>query len=86
MFGDTFSDFPPKRFSIFFFGDAMLYSVKKEINMSTLDTFDPESEEIVRAKDNVEKIDGFPKTVLVVFSKNSVNLLLEKFDAEKIGK
>ncbi len=53
--------------------------------MSILDAFDRDGEEIIKAENNVRRIEDFPTTVIVVFSAKVRNLFLEKYDAEKIG-
>lgn len=53
--------------------------------MSIIHTFDPNGEEIIKAKDNVNVVENFPKTVLVVFSARFENLLLSMHDAVQIG-
>ena len=53
--------------------------------MSIIDTFDYNGEEIIRAKNNVQLIENFPTTILVVFSAKVCKLFLSKYDATKIG-
>ena len=53
--------------------------------MSITETFDYNGEEIIKAKNNVQMIDDFPATLLVVFSAKVCNLFLSKYDATKIG-
>ena len=53
--------------------------------MSILDAFDRDGEEIIKAVNNVRKIEDFPETVLVVFSAKMCRLFLNKYDAVKIG-
>ena len=54
--------------------------------MSIMDAFDRDGEEIIRAVNNVRRIEDFPKTVLVVFSAKMCKLFLNKYDAVKIGR
>ena len=44
--------------------------------MSIINTFDGEGAEIIKAENNVHKIDNFPKTILVAFSTKFCNILL----------
>lgn len=53
--------------------------------MSIVDTFDCNGEEIIKAGNNVKKIDHFPKTMLVVFSGKFRSIFLDKYDAAEIG-
>lgn len=53
--------------------------------MSIIDTFDFIGEEIIKAKNNVQMIENFPTTVLVVFSAKLCNLFLSKYETIKIG-
>jgi len=53
--------------------------------MSIIYTFDPDGEEIIQAKNTVRAIEGFPKTVVVVFSANDCKLFLSKYNASVIG-
>ena len=54
-------------------------------DVSILDTFDPEGEEIVQAKNTVSQIANFPATMLVVFSEKFCELFLSRYQASKIG-
>lgn len=53
--------------------------------MSIVDTFDCSGEEIIKAKNNVKKIDNFPKTMIVVFSTGFCSLFLSKYNTTEIG-
>ena len=53
--------------------------------MGILDAFDRDGEEIIKAENNVRRIEDFPATVIVAFSAKVRNLFLSKYDAEKIG-
>ncbi|MBR5868329.1 MAG: nucleoside phosphorylase [Clostridia bacterium] len=53
--------------------------------MSIITTFDPAGEEIIQAADNIQPIENFPKTMVVVFSVKFRDLLLKIFPAEEIG-
>lgn len=53
--------------------------------MGIIDTFDFNGEEIIKAKNNVQMIENFPTTVIVVFSEKLHNLFLSKYDTIKIG-
>ena len=53
--------------------------------MSIINTFDPISEEIIKAQDTIKEIENFPKTVMVVFSAKFRELFLKKYNAEEIG-
>lgn len=53
--------------------------------MSIIDTFDYNGEEIIKAAKNVQMIENFPTTMLVVFSAKLCKLFLNKYDATKIG-
>lgn len=53
--------------------------------MSIVDTFDCNSEEIIKARNNVIKTDNFPKTMLIVFSAKFCSLFLSKYKATEIG-
>lgn len=53
--------------------------------MSIVNSFDNETEEIIKPSDCIEKIDGFPKTVVVTFSKKISDALLSLNDNEKIS-
>lgn len=53
--------------------------------MSIVDTFDRCGEEIIDPKKNVNRIDGFPKTVIVVFSTSFCSFFLNKYNATEIG-
>lgn len=53
--------------------------------MSIVDTFDVSGEEIIQAKNNVQTIESFPKTVVVVFSAKFTDLLLNEYGGTKIG-
>lgn len=50
-----------------------------------IDAFDLSGEEIIQAKNLVEEIKDFPKTVVVVFSTKFCHLFLKQYKAEKIG-
>ena len=53
--------------------------------MSIINTFDGEGAEIIKAENNVHKIDNFPKTILVAFSTKFCNILLNNYNVSKIG-
>ena len=53
--------------------------------MSIINTFDGEGAEIIKAENNVHKIDNFPKTILVAFSTKCCNILLNNYNVSKIG-
>lgn len=53
--------------------------------MSIVDTFDCNGEEIIKARNNVKKIDNFPKTMLVVFSAKFCSFFLSKYNATEMG-
>jgi len=53
--------------------------------MSIINTFDFDGEEMIQAKDNVRGIEGFPKTVIVVFSAKYCELFLSKYSPSTIG-
>lgn len=53
--------------------------------MSIIDTFDCCGKEIVKAGNNIRKIENFPKTMLVVFSAKFCSLFLSKHQATEIG-
>lgn len=52
--------------------------------MSIVDTFDFNGKEIVKAENNVHKVEGFPKTILVSFSAKFCSLFLDKYNATEI--
>lgn len=52
--------------------------------MSILDTFDPNSEEIIKASDIVNPIAGFPEVTLAVFNNKFIRLLLSQFQAKEL--
>lgn len=53
--------------------------------MSIINTFDRYGEEIIKASNNVKKIENFPTTVMVVFSAGFTRLFLSKYRTVKIG-
>lgn len=53
--------------------------------MSIIDAFDCYGEEIIKAKNNIRKIENFPTTVMVVFSVGFCKIFLSKYNASKIG-
>ena len=53
--------------------------------MSIINTFDGEGAEIIKAENNVHKIDNFPKTILVAFSTKFCNILLNNYNVSEIG-
>ena len=53
--------------------------------MSIMDTFDLNGEEIIQAKNTVQPLENFPKTVLIVFSSKFTDLLMRKYGGTKIG-
>jgi len=53
--------------------------------LSIVNTFDPSGKELIKAENNVRKIEKFPKTILVVFSAKFCSLFLSKYDAREIG-
>lgn len=53
--------------------------------MSIIHTFDRDGEEVIQAKNNVELVENFPKTVLVAFSVRFADLFLSKYDAVQIA-
>lgn len=53
--------------------------------MSIIDTFDCYGEEVIKAENNVRKIDNFPTTMIVVFSARFFELFLNKYNASRIG-
>ncbi len=50
-----------------------------------IDAFDPNGEEIIQAKNLVERIKDFPKIVIVVFSGKFCDLFLKQYKADKIA-
>lgn len=55
------------------------------VKVSIVDTFDCYGEEIIKARNNVQMIENFPATMIVVFSTEICKLFLSKYDAIKIG-
>lgn len=53
--------------------------------MSILNTFDRSGKEIIKAENNIQKIENFPKTIIVAFSIKTCNLFVKKFNATEIG-
>ncbi|MGN1399156.1 MAG: nucleoside phosphorylase [Erysipelotrichaceae bacterium] len=53
--------------------------------MSIINAFDINGEEIIKAENNIRRIDSFPTTIIVVFSANFCELFLNKYKASKIG-
>ena len=51
--------------------------------MSIINTFDPISEEIIKAQDTIKEIENFPKTVMVVFSAKFRELFLKNIMQRK---
>ena len=55
------------------------------MKVSIVDTYDCNGEEIIKAGNNVKKIDYFPKTMLVVFSAKDCAFFLDKYKTTQIG-
>lgn len=53
--------------------------------MSIIDTFDNTSQEIINPYKEIEKVDGFPKTLIAVFSQGFSDLMLKTVSAEQIS-
>jgi len=53
--------------------------------MSIIDTFDNQSEEIIKPWNVVEKVNGFPEVVIVTFSERIFELLLSYENVEQIS-
>lgn len=53
--------------------------------MSIIDTFDCDGQELIKASNNVVKINNFPKTMVVAFSAISCSLFLKKYNTTEIG-
>ena len=53
--------------------------------MSIIDTFDCNGQELIKASNNVVKIDNFPKTMVVAFSAKFCALFLKKYQPTEIG-
>lgn len=53
--------------------------------MSILDTFDNDGVEIIKAINNVQKTENFPKTIIIVFTEKFCSLFLDKYNATEIG-
>lgn len=53
--------------------------------MSIIETFDNVGKELIKAEENVRKIENFPKTLIIVFSAKFCSLFLSKYDAVEIG-
>ena len=57
----------------------------RDVIMSIVDTFDRYGEEIIKAKNNIQKIENFPSTIIVSFSAKFCKLLMRKYETIKIG-
>lgn len=53
--------------------------------MSIIDAFDDASDEVIRASQIVEAIEGFPETVIVTYSRVKFDALLERYPSELIA-
>lgn len=53
--------------------------------MSIINTFDNETEEIIKAKKIVNKIDGFPEVVIMIFKERFINYMQEEYGMKIIG-
>ena len=53
--------------------------------MSILDTFDGESQEIIHPKAAIKKVEDFPETVVVAFSRKFADLMSRLFPLEQIS-
>ena len=53
--------------------------------MSILTTFDPDSEEIIKASDIVSKIDHFPEVSLAVFNRKFLKILLSQLHTTELS-
>ena len=53
--------------------------------MSIVDSFDNQSKEIIDPKTRIEKVEGFPETVIAVFSRKFADLMSRLFSLEEIS-
>lgn len=53
--------------------------------MSIINTFDSSGKEIIKAENNIQKIEEFPNTVIVAFSMKTRDLFVNKYNATEIG-
>lgn len=53
--------------------------------MGITDAFDPQGEEIIQARNNVQAVEDFPPVVLSVFSEKFLHLLLKRYEAREIA-
>ena len=53
--------------------------------MTIIDAFDATSDEIIRANQMVDPVDGFPETVIVTYSRVKFDDLLQRYPGEHIA-
>lgn len=53
--------------------------------MSIIDAFDAESEEIIKPLEAINRVDGFPETLIAVFDQKLADMITDTFDCEEIS-